>query len=37
MKHIMKIKKETWKNILKVIVTVITTIAGMLGVQAMNV
>lgn len=32
----MKIKKETWKSILKVIVTVITTVAGVFGVQAMN-
>ncbi|MEL5896076.1 smalltalk protein [Bacteroides sp. GD17] len=31
----MKISKDTWKTILKVIVTVVTTIAGVLGVQAM--
>ncbi|WP_234819872.1 smalltalk protein [Bacteroides zoogleoformans] len=27
--------RETWKNILKILVTVITTVAGVLGVQAM--
>ena len=32
----MKIKKETWKSILKVIVTVITTVAGVFGVKARN-
>ncbi len=31
----MKMSRETWKNILKILVTVITTVAGVLGVQAM--
>lgn len=32
----MKISKATWKTILKVIVTVATAIAGVLGVHAMK-
>lgn len=32
----MKITKETWKTILKLLATIITTIAGTLGVQAMT-
>lgn len=32
----MKISKNTWKTILKVIVTVATAIAGVLGGQAMT-
>lgn len=32
----MKISKDTWKMILKVIVTVATAIAGVLGVHAMR-
>lgn len=31
----MKITKETWKEILKIVGTVIATIASILGVQAM--
>lgn len=31
----MKITKETWKTILKIVVTVITIIGGVLGIQAM--
>lgn len=31
----MKITKEAWKTILKIVVTVITTIGGVLGIQAM--
>lgn len=34
-RHIMKITKETWKNILKIVGTIIATIASVLGVQAM--
>lgn len=32
----MKITKSTWKTILKVIVTIATAIAGVLGVHAMT-
>lgn len=32
----MKISKNSWKTILKVIVTIATAIAGVLGVHAMN-
>ena len=32
---IMKISKETWKDILKIVGTIIATIASVLGVQAM--
>ncbi|WP_455589313.1 smalltalk protein [Bacteroides rodentium] len=32
----MKISKETWKTILKVVGAVIATIASVLGVQAMT-
>ena len=32
---IMKITKETWKDILKIVGTIIATIASVLGVQAM--
>lgn len=32
----MKINKETWKTILKVIVSIATAVAGVLGVQAMT-
>lgn len=32
----MKISRNTWKTILKVVVTIVTTIAGVLGVKAMN-
>lgn len=32
----MKISKETWKTILKVVGTIIATIAGALGVNAMT-
>ncbi len=36
LKHeIMKITKETWKDILKIVGTIIATIASVLGVQAM--
>lgn len=31
----MKISKETWKDILKIVGTIIATIASVLGVQAM--
>lgn len=31
----MKISKETWKDILKIVGTIIATIANVLGVQAM--
>ena len=30
----MKISKDTWKTILKVIVTITTSVAGILGVKA---
>ena len=33
--NIMKISKETWKDILKIVGTIVATIASMLGVQAM--
>ena len=32
----MKISKETWKKLLQLVITVLTTVAGMLGVQAMT-
>lgn len=32
----MKISRNTWKTILKVVVTIATAIAGVLGVKAMN-
>lgn len=32
----MKISRNTWKTILKVVVTIVTTIAGVLGVKAMT-
>lgn len=32
----MKITKDTWKTILKVIITVATAVAGVLGVHAMT-
>lgn len=31
----MKISKETWKNVLKVIGALVAALAGVLGVQAM--
>lgn len=31
----MKIAKDTWKTIFKIIVTIVTTIGGVLGIQAM--
>lgn len=31
----MKLSKNTWKTILKVIAAIVTTLAGALGVQAM--
>ena len=32
----MKISKETWKEILKIVGTIVPTIASVLGVQAMT-
>lgn len=32
----MKVSKETWKTILKIIGTVVAAIASTLGIQAMN-
>ncbi|MBQ2857057.1 MAG: smalltalk protein [Bacteroidaceae bacterium] len=32
----MKISKETWKKLLQLVITVLTTVAGMLGVQTMT-